>query len=305
MRKMHYASFNIVAVLASATGSVHKKGRPMPGEHYPGITKWYPPIRRHLLRTCQNGFSETNMVNNPYRALGLGLCLAGAVFAPLAYFIVGSVPLTAVGVSAVMIGVTSMALANTRPYLSPEASQLILKTGMENTAALLEELGLSNKAIYLPSAMRDGHPQALIPLVEDERIHLVRGNIPGRLIVKYGVNPDDMAIAVTTPGSINIDMLETVPGPTTGEIEAAATYILTGVLDMANSVTVSMADSRVNVEVNAPKLPYEDIWYYRCLGSPIASIVAAISSEALQKPVRIQEESYTEKKSRIVLEVLP
>ena len=175
---------------------------------------------------------------------------------------------------------------------------------MENTAALLEELGLTSKAIYLPSTMRDGHPQALIPLVEDRDVQRVKGQIPGRLIVRYGVNHEDMAIAVTTPGSLNIDMLETKPGPTPDGIAAAATYILTGVLDIASSVTVHLADARVEVEVRGSRLSYEDIWYYRCLGSPTASIVAAISAEALQKPVRIKEESYNKGKSRIVLEVL-
>ena len=86
-------------------------------------------------------------MSNPYRILGLGVCLAGTIFAPISYFIINSVPLTAVGISAIMIGFTCIALANTRPYISPEACQLILKTGMENTAALLEELGLRNKAV--------------------------------------------------------------------------------------------------------------------------------------------------------------
>jgi len=244
-------------------------------------------------------------MSNPYRILGLGLCLVGAIFAPVSYFILNSVPLTAVGISAIMIGFTSIALANTRPYISPEACQLILKTGMENTAALLEELGLRNKAIYLPSAMRDGHPQALVPLTDGEDIQWVKTKIPGRLIVRYGANPGDMAISVTTPGSMNIDLLETKPGPTSGEIEAAATYILTGVLDIADSVTVSQVGARLEVEVSGARLYYEDIWYYRCLGSPVASIVAAVSSEALGKPVRISEESYSKGKSRITLEVLP
>ena len=237
--------------------------------------------------------------------MGLGLCLAGTIFTPVSYFILNSVPLTAVGVSTVVVGFVCIALANTRPYISPEACQLMLKTGMENTAALLEELGIRSQAVYLPSTMRDGHPQALVPLVENREIELVKGKIPGRLIVRYGLNPDDMAIAVTTPGSINIDMLETKPGPTADEIAAAATYTLTGVLDIANSVTVNLADTRLEVEVSGSKLPYEDIWYYRCLGSPIASIVAAISSEALGKPVRIKEESYRQGKTSIVLEVLP
>ncbi|MFC2057091.1 hypothetical protein ACFLTO_05965 [Chloroflexota bacterium] len=228
----------------------------------------------------------------------------GTIFAPVSYFILDSVPLTAIGISAIIVGFTCIALANTRPYISPEACQLILKTGMENTAALLEELGLRDKAVYLPSTRRDGHAQALIPLGEIKDIQWVKENIPGRLIVRYGIDPENMAIAVTTPGSINIDLLETKPGPTSSEIEAAATYILVGVLDIASSVTVNLTDTQIDIEISGAKLHYEDIWYYRCLGSPIASIIAAISSEALQKPVRIKEESYNKKKSQIVLEVL-
>ncbi len=236
--------------------------------------------------------------------MGVGLCLAGAVFAPMAYLILGSVPLTAVAVSTIVIGIVCIALANTRPYISPEACQILLETGMENTAALLEELGLRNKALYLPSTMRDGRPQAIIPL-EDGDIKLIQGKIPGRLIVRYGAAPDDMAIAVTTPGSMSTELLKTPPGPASGEIEGAASYILIGVLDLADSVTVNLSDARIEVLVKGARLHYEDIWYYRCLGSPIASITAAICSEAFGKPVRIEEESYSHGKSHITLEVLP
>jgi len=244
-------------------------------------------------------------VSNPYRILGLCLCIAGAIFVPVSYFIINSIPLTAVGISAIMIGITATVLANARPQISPEACQLILKTGMENTASLFEELGLRSKAVYLPSTMRDGHSQAVIPLVEGKDMRWVKEKIPGRLIVRYGLNPDDMAIAVSTPGSINNDMLENKPGPTAGQIESAATYILAGVLDIASSVRVRLIDDQIHAEVSGSRLGYEDVWYYRCLGSPVASIVAAISSEALQKPVRMKEESYSKGKNHIILEVLP
>jgi hypothetical protein len=243
-------------------------------------------------------------MNNPYRILGIGLCLAGAIFAPVSYFLVNSIPLTAIGISAIMIGFTCIALANARPYISPEACQLMLKTGMENTAALLEELGLTGKAIYLPSSMRDGHPQAIVPLTDSGPVNFTEKTIPGRLIVRYGLKPEDMAISVTTPGSINIEMLETMPGPSSEEIETAINYILTGVLDIADSARVTMAGSRIEIEIHNPRLIYEDIWYYRCMGSPIASITAAISTEALGKPVRIAEESSLKGKNRITLEVM-
>ena len=243
-------------------------------------------------------------LKNPYRVLGLVLAVAGALFAPLAYFFIASVPLTAVALSAVMLGFTCLVLANARPYISPEASELILRTGMANTAALLEELGLDRKAVYLPSSMREGQPQALIPLKGDLDLQRIRGKIPGRLIVRYGDRPEDMAIAVTTPGSIDLTKLETVPGPTAPEIESAVTYVLAGLLDLASAVSVDIEGDRITVEVAGARLHYEDIWYYHCLGSPVASIAASISSEAFGRPVRILEESYQHGKSKVLLEVL-
>lgn len=246
-------------------------------------------------------------MSRPYRLLGISLCLAGAILSPVFYFIVGSVPLTAVSLSAIMLGFTSVALSNARPYISPEACQMLLRTGMENTAALLEELGLRNKAIYLPSSSRDGSPQAIIPLLAGDATPSFSDKLPGRLIVRYGNNPDSMAIAVTTPGSVSIKMLESKPGPTTEDIESALTYVLTGVLDIADSVTVNMSDSHVNIEVRGAKVQEENAWYYHCIGSPIASIAAAISSEALGKPIKIDQENTTDsnKRCKIVLQVMP
>jgi len=243
-------------------------------------------------------------MKNPYRLLGIGLAIGGAIFAPLAYFLIVSIPLTAVSLSAVILGFTSMALANARPYISPESADIVLKTGMENTAALLEELGLNTKAIYLPSNTREGKPQAVIPLVAGNESALFKGRLNGRLIVRYDDNPEVMGIAVTTPGSLNLDQLPNKPGNNPDEIEAAITYVLTGLLDIANAVKINMNEKQIIIQVTGAKLSYENTWYYRCLGSPVASIAATITCEALQKPVRIVEETNHKKTSRITLEVL-
>jgi hypothetical protein len=244
------------------------------------------------------------VLKNPYRSLGLGLTLSGAILAPLFYFIVDSVPLTAAGLSAIMLGFTSIALANARPYLSPEACRILLRTGMENTAALLEELQVRNKAIYLPSALRNGHPQAIIPLSGEVDTAKIKQKLPGRLIVRYGADSADMAIAVATPGSTSLELLESKPGGAVDEIESAITYILTGVLDIARGVKVNQSGSLITVEISGATMRYEEIWYYQILGSPIASIAAAVSSEALGRPVRILEESRLKGKDVIKLEVL-
>jgi hypothetical protein len=242
--------------------------------------------------------------NNPYRVFGMGLIIAGAIFAPVAYFLINSIPLTSIALSSIMVGFTGIVLAASRPPISQEAARLLLETGIENIAALLEELGLTNKAVYLPSAMRIGNAQALIPLGGDIEISRLKDKIPRRLIVRWGDNPGDMAIAVTAPGGIGINKLEIKSGPTSSEIEQASSYVLTGILDMADSIEVHINNAELNVEVRGPELHYENIWYYRCLGSTIASVIASVASDGLGKPVRIIEESYRKGKSIIRLEVL-
>jgi hypothetical protein len=203
----------------------------------------------------------------------------------------------------VILGFTCIAIANSRPYLSPEATQMLLKTGMENVSALLEELGLQNKATYLPSTS-DSESRALIPLVVTGGTTAIPDKLPKRLIVRYGSNSEDMAIAVTTPGNVSVELLENKPGPTADEMEIALNYLLTGVLDIAHNVTVHITDVKVEVKISGPKIIYENNWYSKCLGSPIASISAAVVAEALKKPLRIAEETYQKTEGLVVLEIL-
>jgi hypothetical protein len=243
-------------------------------------------------------------MHNSYRTLGLSLCLAGAVFAPVSYFIIGSVPLAAVGLSAIMIGFASAALANARPYISPEACRLILKTGAANTEALLEELGVRNKAIYLPATEDGGHARALVPLMPDTAVAGLRGKLPERLLVRYGPNPGDMALSVATAGSMNLELLEDRPGSSAAEIQAAASYILNGVLDIIDSVQVEIDNGIVTAQFKNPRLGNDDAGYSQCVGSPIASTLAALVCEALALPTRIKEESHANGKGTVVIEVL-
>ena len=136
---------------------------------------------------------------------------------------------------------------------------ILLETGMENIASLLEELGLSSKAIYIPSSMRTGNAQALIPLKGNINVNRIKGKIPHRLIVRYGDDPDDMAIAVTAPGSTSLDKLEIKPGPTSTELEQAITYVLTGLLDLANSVVVQLDKTHLTAIVKGPRFQFGNV----------------------------------------------
>jgi hypothetical protein len=242
-------------------------------------------------------------MSHPYVFLGFILCVAGAILMPVFYFVVGSTALTAVALSAVMLGFTSLALSSARPYVSPETCRILLNTGMENTAALLEELGLRNKAIYLPPPAADKPARALIPLGD--------GFLPNaldysseRLIVRCGVAGQSIALAIATPGGACVRMLEAKPGDSITDIESALTYLLTGVLDIADGADVRVEENGYLVEIRGNRQLSSDAWYHYCVGSPLASIAAAVTSYSLDKPVIIREESASRTRLRIRLEVL-
>ena len=163
---------------------------------------------------------------------------------------------------------------------------------------------MRTRAIYLPSTAGNGQPRALVPIGDLDDVSQIRAKVPERLIVRHGASPEAMAISLTTPGGMTVEFLEATPEATAQGIEDAARYVLQGVLDIADSVSVSLSDSTIDVAISGSRLDYEDVWYYRSLGSPLASILAAISSEALDKPVRVSRESSKRGKSRVILEVM-
>ncbi len=241
---------------------------------------------------------------NPYNLLGLGLTLTGVVFAIVSYLILDSTPLTALGMSMVILGAISLTLGRTMPKISPEVSAVLLETGLENTAAIVEELGLRSKAIYLPSSLTGGRPQALIPLHSNPRPVRITEALPRRLIVRHGPDPEDIGILVTTPGSAILSMLGSKPGPSAEELDGAITSVLVGMLDVADGARVNMAEGTVTIVVMSPRLEYRNIWFYQSLGSPLASIAASLACEALDKPLIIEREVHDKGQCVIELRVL-
>lgn len=247
-----------------------------------------------------------SIARNLYTLLGLALFLAGVALTPVSYSLLHSTPLTASGLSLLILGAVSFVLGRTRPRLSPEASAILLDTGLENIGVILEELGLKSKAVYLPSSMSGGRPQALMPLhTNGNGTHLhIAGSLPRRLIVKYGSEPDEVGLLVSTVGSAAVGMLEGKPGETMEEIESSLSLMLEGILDLADGVRVNGTGDTIMVSVSNPRLEYRRTVLYDYLGSPLASIVASLVSEALDKPTMIVREAWEKGKTIIELKAL-
>ena len=101
---------------------------------------------------------------NSYTWSGFSLLIAGSLLSPVAYFILHLNWLTALGISMLILSFLLLALGKTIPKLSPEVCGLLLETGIENMATMIEELGIRAKAVSLPSSLTPAPPHALIPL---------------------------------------------------------------------------------------------------------------------------------------------
>lgn len=241
---------------------------------------------------------------NPYTWAGLGLLVAGSLVSLSSYFILLLTWLTALGISMLILSFILLALGRTIPKLSPEVSTLFLETGIDNIAAIVEELGISSKAIYLPSSLTSGKPQALIPLRSNPSPSLITKGLPQRLIVKYGASPDDIGLLLSTTGTTAVGMLESTPGPNSAELESALTSLFRGILGITDGTRVIDRENHISVEISNPRIENKTTWFHQCLGGPLASIVASVAAEAWDKPVTIKQEEHHKGKCSIELEVL-
>jgi len=220
----------------------------------------------------------------------------------LAFLVLNSTPLTALGISTVIVGLVTFAISRGQPKIPPEASAILLQSGVENVSALVEELGLTSKAVYLPSSISGDKPKALIPL--DANFDYNGKVLPKRLIVKYGSRPESMGLLVVTPGSAIGGTIKSKGDYSAGDIESAVSSVLSGTVSLADGARVTLDGEVVLVEVVNPRLDGGKMFVYDRLGSPIASIVASITAELLDKPVLVERERYSRGKCIVELKVL-
>jgi hypothetical protein len=98
--------------------------------------------------------------------------------------------------------------------------------------------------------------------------------------------------------------LETAPGGTSTELEDALARVLIGALDLETSVQVAQEPTVITVEIAGVQRDFKNLWIYRCLGTPIGSIVATLAAEGVRAPVTIRSEEHNGRNTRIQLDVV-
>lgn len=240
---------------------------------------------------------------NPYTWAGLGLLIAGCLVSAPAYFLFSSIWLTALGICMLILAAILIALGRAVPRLPPEVCSLLLETGIDNIAALIEELGIKTRAIYLPSSPACKYPRAFIPLHANGSRPEITKALPRRLIARYGSSPEDIGLLISTIGSAAAGMIELKPGATPEHLESSLTSLLSGRLGVADGASVTCFNNHIRVEINRPRLENGSTWSHQCLGGPLATLVASMAAEAWQKPMSVSKEENAGGKQIIELEV--
>lgn len=233
-------------------------------------------------------------ISGAYGQLGVALLIAGGSLTLVAFLVLNSTPLTALGTSAVILSLVCFGLERATPHPYSALTRLSLQTAQENTAALVEELGARAKAIYLPSSMTNDKPLALIPLGDPPDWSRLRRLPPRRLLVHYGPNPHDTGLLISTLGSDLKNLLADVQelGPDT--IEESLQHVLIGKLNAVQSLSFSLDEEGDNVRVKLQGVEFllSEYYYEKAVGSPLASIIASLTAEALNRPVIIASEQH-------------
>jgi hypothetical protein len=244
------------------------------------------------------------MNRNPYTWAGLGLLIAGGLISLPAYFIFHQIWLMTLIISMLFLSFILLVLGKAVPKLPPEVCGLLLETGIDNIAALIDELGVKTKAIYLPSSLARDRPRAFIPLHSNGSRPEITKALPQRLIARYGASPEDIGLLISTIGSTAIGMLESKPGAAATELESALTSLFTERFGVADRTKVICRHNHIKVEIDKPRIESVASWSHHCLGGPLATVVASVAAEAWDKPITIKQEEQLNGKYYIELEII-
>jgi hypothetical protein len=222
-----------------------------------------------------------------YASVGLCLISLGAPFASYCYWVIHSIPLTALGIALAVLGWSVLLIPQ-----SPVPADIVrgvFEDACVNVEVILEEFDAHERAWYLPP--RDGRVFCFAPLVACIKPAVVwaASQAPVRLLTA----PLDVnGVMVCPPGSevLRLSQLRSEVG-----LEEAMVYVLIDYLEGAESVKAVREGSRINVFIGKPRLRTEFPRFNSVLGSLPVSVLGCVAAQVLKVPVRVVEERAEER----------
>lgn len=216
-----------------------------------------------------------------YQYTGMVLASFGVPFALYSYFVLFSIPLTAFGLSCIILGVT-LFLVPPNPLPSLQIRSM-LEGSLVNIEAILEEYNVMGKGVY---NLYDGRVNTLIPISNKE----LKGdfhNLPIRVFSRIGEEP---CVRIFPPGSevVRLAMLPEEIG-----LEDALNSVLVDFVELVDSVKMVQEFGQIIVELDNPKADSEFPRVSHSLGSLPVSVAGCIISSVLRKEVAYKRQEET------------
>lgn len=210
-------------------------------------------------------------------------------FTAVSFLIVGSIPLTALGIG-FMILASSILLTPIRS-IPPQAVRAMLEGSVASLEAILEEFGIFQKGYYVRAP--DGRVYLYVPLNEDLGPPAEEEE-PSGLVYKKG----SLSYLVLIPPAAE---LVKTPEVSAMSFESAVNYMLVDLMEVADSVEV-VTDGFMTLRLRRVKPHVSAGRFKEVFGSLEASIVACIAAN-LMGVTRVMDELEEGEDKVIVLEV--
>jgi hypothetical protein len=227
-----------------------------------------------------------------YSEAGYSLVGFGAIVSVVSYLVIQSVPLTALGLGSVMVGLAALLLP---PKAIPTSLvKAMLQNSSTNIEAILEEYDAHGKAVYLPP--RDGYVTAFVPLKDVPVMEVAAaGDIPLRVLSAAG---GTRGVTVFPPGS---ELPKAYEAYQEGSFDDLLRLVLVDSTELASSVRTSREGDAVVIEITGPRVRPDLPRFNRCLGSLPTSVAACTLSYKEGRRVVVEKEELAEGKVTAVL----
>jgi len=232
------------------------------------------------------------------RLVGFGLAMVffGVPFTAFSYWILSSVPLTALGLACVILGATVVITPSSPVPI--KVIRAMVEGSCVNVETLLEECNVMEKAFYLPP--KEGRVYVFVPLRFNPHLpdasEVMRA--PMRVITEVRGSP---GLLIFPPGS----ELTRLSGLSSGSgLEDALRHVLVDFVEAAESVKAVREGDKVVVDLVRPRLRTDFQRFRRALGSLVTSIAGCVLASCLELPVVFDEEQADGERVRAIFRVI-
>ena len=232
-----------------------------------------------------------------YLSFGLGLIVFGVPFTLYSFYLLLSIPLTALGIACIVLGATVL-LVPSSPVPANTVRAMVEGASI-NIEALLEEFDAKDKAVYLPP--RDGRSWAFVPLSDNPGASAAWAAMDAPVRVMTDVEGEP-GLMVFPPGSeiVRLSLLSEESG-----IEEALNYVLVDFLEAVDSVKAVTAEDRIIVQMENPRIRTDFPRFEMVLGSIPTSLAGCVVATVLGKPMLFIEETVLGKQIRATFRIAP